>query len=167
VGIPPRYRTDTLALGDAGAGGTSRLGGKLGGVDIQRARRAGWEARTARTAAKAAELAPLIAELQAAGITSLTAIAAELTGRGIPTASGTGEWRATTVARVLARDPQMVALAKLVYDRTNSFHEVASELSRRGFTMSSGKPYSPSAVATMIGWGLLHYKQPVASNTNP
>jgi hypothetical protein len=119
--------------------------------------------RIARAAARATDLAPVIAELRAAGVTSLTAIAAELTRRGIPTASGIGEWRATKVARLLARDPELVELAKSISDRTNSFHEVAGELAQRGFTMSSGKPYSPSAVATMIGWGLLHYKQPISS----
>ena len=48
-------------------------------------------------------IAPMIAELQAAGATSLRAIAAGLNERGIPTASGTGTWSATQVMRVLAR----------------------------------------------------------------
>jgi ABC-type hemin transport system ATPase subunit len=37
--------------------------------------------------------------------TSLRAIAAALNERGIPTASGTGEWQAVQVSRVLARLP--------------------------------------------------------------
>jgi hypothetical protein len=53
---------------------------------------------------KQADLAP-IAELKAAGVTSLRAIAAALNERGIPTASGTGEWQAVQVRRVLARLP--------------------------------------------------------------
>jgi hypothetical protein len=47
--------------------------------------------------------APTIAEIQAAGATSLRAIAAALTDRGIPTARGRGEWSAVQVARVLDR----------------------------------------------------------------
>jgi DNA invertase Pin-like site-specific DNA recombinase len=52
---------------------------------------------------RAADIAPVIAELQAAGYRSLQAIAAALNDRGIPTASGRGAWQATQVARVLAR----------------------------------------------------------------
>jgi hypothetical protein len=50
--------------------------------------------------------APIIAELQAGGVTSLVGIAAALNERGIPTARGWGEWTATQVTRVLERlDP--------------------------------------------------------------
>lgn len=43
-------------------------------------------------------LAPVIAELQAAGITSLRGIwATALNARGIPTASGRGDWQAVEV----------------------------------------------------------------------
>jgi hypothetical protein len=59
-----------------------------------------------RADARAADLADTIAELQAAGATSLRAIAAGLNERGIPTALGEGEWTATQVMRVLERlDP--------------------------------------------------------------
>lgn len=44
-----------------------------------------------------------VAELQAAGATSLRAIAAGLNARGIPTARGIGPWSATQVLRTLAR----------------------------------------------------------------
>jgi Recombinase len=64
----------------------------------------GWEARIAKANARAADIAPLMAELQVAGITSLRAIAAALNERGIPTARG-GEWQAAQVMRVLARLP--------------------------------------------------------------
>jgi hypothetical protein len=43
---------------------------------------------------RAADIAPTIDELRAAGVTSLRAIAAALSDRGIPTASGAGEWQA-------------------------------------------------------------------------
>jgi DNA invertase Pin-like site-specific DNA recombinase len=53
--------------------------------------------------ARATDIAPIIAELQASGATSLRAIADGLNKRGIPTAAGKGNWSATQVARVLAR----------------------------------------------------------------
>jgi hypothetical protein len=52
---------------------------------------------------QAADVAPTIKALQATGVVSLRAIAAELTKRGIPTAGGRGEWQAVQVRRVLAR----------------------------------------------------------------
>jgi hypothetical protein len=53
-----------------------------------------------RNEARAADLAPTIVELQAAGAMSLRAIADGLNQRGIPTARGTGTWLATQVMRV-------------------------------------------------------------------
>ena len=49
------------------------------------------DALKARADAKAADLAPIIKELQAAGKTSLRAIAEGLNDQGIPTARG-GKW---------------------------------------------------------------------------
>jgi len=43
--------------------------------------------RTAKAAARAADLAPIIADIKAAGASSLREIAAELNGRGIPWAA--------------------------------------------------------------------------------
>jgi DNA invertase Pin-like site-specific DNA recombinase len=80
-----------------------KLGGDRGARLTQTARRAGWESRMARADAKAADYAPVIAELQAAGTTSLRGIASELNNRGIPTATGTGSWQAAQVSRLLAR----------------------------------------------------------------
>jgi hypothetical protein len=55
---------------------------------------------------RVADLAPIVKELQAAGKTSLRAIAEGLNAQGIPTARGEGEWTATQVMRVLERlDP--------------------------------------------------------------
>ena len=53
-------------------------------------------------AARAADLAPVITELQASGATSLRAVASALNDRGIPTARG-GKWFAASVRDVLAR----------------------------------------------------------------
>jgi hypothetical protein len=51
---------------------------------------------------RAADLMPTITELQAAGATSLRAIAARLNERGIAITRG-GKWNAVQVLRVLAR----------------------------------------------------------------
>jgi hypothetical protein len=59
--------------------------------------------RTARADAKATDLAPTIKDIQASGVTTLRGIAAELNRRGIPTATGRGEWCGTQVRRVFAR----------------------------------------------------------------
>jgi hypothetical protein len=67
------------------------------------AQRAGWEAGRARANRTAAELAPVIAELQAAGITSLSGIAAALNARGVRTPWGHRHWHSSQVASLLAR----------------------------------------------------------------
>jgi hypothetical protein len=69
------------------------------------AQRAGTEAGVARANQIAADLAPVIAELRAAGITSKKGIARALNARSIRTPRGIGRWRAIQVARVLARLP--------------------------------------------------------------
>ena len=63
---------------------------------------AGRATKTAQALARAADVKPIIADIQASGAKSLREIAAELNARGIPTARG-GEWSATQVARVMAR----------------------------------------------------------------
>ena len=55
-----------------------------------------------RSSARGGDLAPVIAELQASGASSLRAIANALNDRGIPTARG-GNWFAASVRDVLAR----------------------------------------------------------------
>lgn len=62
----------------------------------------GREAIAKRADAKASDIAPAIRELQAAGITSLTAIAAGLNDQGVLSPRG-GQWQAVQVSRVLAR----------------------------------------------------------------
>jgi hypothetical protein len=57
----------------------------------------------ARARERAVDLAPLLADLQSMGITTLRGLAAALSERGIPTASGAGRWQATSVNRVLQR----------------------------------------------------------------
>jgi hypothetical protein len=61
------------------------------------------EARRTRTDQAVAELASVIAEMHAAGVTSLHTIASPLNKRGIPTMAGSGRWYHTQVGRLLAR----------------------------------------------------------------
>jgi hypothetical protein len=53
--------------------------------------------------ARAADLAPIIARLQASGVTSLYGIAKALTALAVPTPGGTKKWQGLQVRRVLAR----------------------------------------------------------------
>jgi hypothetical protein len=53
----------------------------------------------------AADLAPILEELTAASVKSLSAIADALNARNVRTPSGIGRWHAAQVARVLARLP--------------------------------------------------------------
>ena len=80
-----------------------QLGGDRGGRLSVKARKAGNKANAKAADARAADVAPVIAELQASGAESLRAIAAGLNERGIPTARGAGEWSAVQVARVIDR----------------------------------------------------------------
>jgi DNA invertase Pin-like site-specific DNA recombinase len=84
-----------------------RRGVQLGGYNknpqlTAKARKAGQEANRAKAAERATDILPIIAEIQAGGVTSLRAIAAGLNERGIPAANG-GQWSATQVMRVLGR----------------------------------------------------------------
>src|SRR4051812_2059324 len=90
------------ALAAAKARGV-RLGGNRGAVISDEAREVSREARHAESEARAADLAPVIAELQAAGVTSLGGLTTGLTERGIPTARGRAKWTPVQVSRVLTR----------------------------------------------------------------
>src|SRR5215218_39552 len=79
------------ALAAAKARGV-RLGGNRGVIISAEAREASREARHAASEAHAADLGPVITELQAAGVTSLGGLARRLTERGIPTARGGMKW---------------------------------------------------------------------------
>jgi DNA invertase Pin-like site-specific DNA recombinase len=92
------------ALAAAKARGV-RLGGDRGARLTAEARQAGCKAVTARANARAADLAPIIRELEAIGARSLRAIAAGLNERGVRTPRGIGEWKAGTVSQLMARLP--------------------------------------------------------------
>lgn len=80
-----------------------KLGGDRGKHGLTaKVRAAGRAAVQARAAGRAADLAETIRELQAAGSTSLRAIAAGLDQHGIPAPRG-GSWSPVQVSRLLAR----------------------------------------------------------------
>jgi DNA invertase Pin-like site-specific DNA recombinase len=86
-----------------------KLGGNRGTKPTAKMQKASKVALQARADARAADVAPVIAELKAAGATSLQAIADGLNAKKIPTARGQGEWSATQVMRVLERLDPFVA----------------------------------------------------------
>ena len=91
------------ALAAAKARGV-KLGGRREGQRLTNDMRAAGRAAMAdKSASRAKELAPIIAELRASGIRSLTGIAKALSARGIPTAAGRSNWAEVQVSRVLAR----------------------------------------------------------------
>ena len=77
-----------------------KLGGDRGSRPTSKQRARAVAVRQDRADARAADLAPVVKELQAAGAVSLRAIAAALDERGIPAARG-GHWSANQVARLL------------------------------------------------------------------
>jgi DNA invertase Pin-like site-specific DNA recombinase len=93
IGAPYGIRTRTSEALQA----AKRRGVKLGRTGKHRAKE-----NKAAADAQAKALEPTIRGLRAAGITSVRAIAAELNKRKVPTARD-GEWHATSVVRLLAR----------------------------------------------------------------
>jgi hypothetical protein len=85
--IESSFLTRRIALAAAKCRG-KKLGAFRAGAKLTaKARQKGADANAEAAAARAADLAPVIAELQASGATSLRAIASALNDRGIPTAS--------------------------------------------------------------------------------
>lgn len=63
--------------------------------------RAAAMAKSAKAKARAADLAPVVAEIRAAGVRTLEGVARALTARGVPTPGGRGHaWHAVQVARI-------------------------------------------------------------------
>jgi hypothetical protein len=60
-------------------------------------------AKSTRAASRAADLRPIIAEVRAAGVSTLTGIAQALAARGVPTPSGRGTWSPASVMRLERR----------------------------------------------------------------
>ena len=77
-------------------------GVKLGGPRLAEVSAAGRETQVREADAFAANVAPIIREVQAAGVTKLADLAAALNARGIKTQRG-GAWHASTVRNILMR----------------------------------------------------------------
>jgi DNA invertase Pin-like site-specific DNA recombinase len=90
------------ALAASKARGT-KLGGYRGVKIDDAARAASVASRRAVADARAADLAPIVAELKESGVASLGAMARALSDRAIPTARGGQKWTETQVSRVLSR----------------------------------------------------------------
>jgi hypothetical protein len=86
-------------------GKATQLGGDRGNLpQVQRQGSAlGVAVRIEKANRRASDIAPILAELRSAGVTSLGALARALAERGIPTARGGTAWSAVQVARVLER----------------------------------------------------------------
>jgi DNA invertase Pin-like site-specific DNA recombinase len=78
-------------------------GKKLGGPRLAAARKASLKARRAAADAFAANVRPIIEQVQASGVSSLRGVARALTARGVRTARGGSEWSAAQVSNVLER----------------------------------------------------------------
>lgn len=59
--------------------------------------------KAAKAASRAADLLPIVAEVRAAGVTTLTGVAKALAARGVPTPSGRGVWSPASVLRLERR----------------------------------------------------------------
>jgi len=77
-------------------------GKKLGGPRLAQARKRSLAARSAAADAFAANVRPIIEQIQASGISSLRGVAQALNARGVRTARGS-DWTAVQVSNVLKR----------------------------------------------------------------
>ena len=80
-----------------------KLGGYRGHDMPAHAAVASLKARRARAAVRGADLAPIVAELEAEGVTSLSGLAKALSARGVPAARGGSDWSPSQVRRLLAQ----------------------------------------------------------------
>jgi len=66
-------------------------------------RRSGAETQAARARRHAADVAPVIESIRAAGLSTLRGITDELNRRGVPTATRKGQWQESQVFKMLRR----------------------------------------------------------------
>lgn len=78
-----------------------QLGGYRGTIIEPETRAMAARAKKEKACERASDLAPVVEEIMAAGLSSLREIAAALNDRGIPTATGRGIWQATQVRRLM------------------------------------------------------------------
>ena len=87
---------------DAAKARSTKVGSFRGKLPTPADREAATAALRAAARARGADLAPIVAEIRAEGVTSANGIAKGLTARGIPTARGATTWSAVQVQRLLA-----------------------------------------------------------------
>jgi hypothetical protein len=136
-------------------------GGKLRGGNLRKARAAASEASRARADARAADVAPIIAQLRASGVTSAYGIAKALNARRISTFTGRGLWQVAQIKRVLVRLGLLPPLrtragrdtlrATLVETAHLTGREAADVLNANGSTTLNGAPWNS---ATVVAWRL-------------
>jgi hypothetical protein len=118
------------------------------------AREAARRASAVRADARAAALAPVIAEIRASGITEPYAIAAALTGRGVPTARGLRFWGAGPVRNLLRRLDQLSGAATLGSQIENRESSVAEKPTagkrRRSRPLARKALLSPSGLKSAL-----------------
>ena len=94
------------ALAVVRARGEKQLGGQRGDWYVSAVAKQGaeasLEARRAKASAWKADLMPILEDMNARGVTSLSAIAKEFNTRSVGTPRGKGVWTATQVGRLLA-----------------------------------------------------------------
>jgi len=81
-------------------------GVKLGGPKLAEAQQKSMEVRVAQADAFAANVLPIIRDIQARGVKSLRQVALALNARGIATARG-GTWTAVQVTDIINRDGRL------------------------------------------------------------
>src|SRR5215470_5093267 len=95
------HRRSELAAGiNQGAQAAKARGKRLGNPKLEKARQQVFKANREAAQRFAANVLPLIHQIQASGVQSLRGVARALTARGIKTARG-GEWAAEQVADIL------------------------------------------------------------------
>jgi DNA invertase Pin-like site-specific DNA recombinase len=94
----------------AGKAGSKRAGSNQSVTATETMRKRAAEVRLRRAVFRAADIARIIAELRAAGATSLAEIAVGLNEKCIPTPRGTGAWSSVLVARQLQSGDRRAAI---------------------------------------------------------
>src|SRR5262245_51781289 len=100
--VAEHERTAISERTKAALAAAKRRGVKLGGPRLAAARKASNKARSEAADAFAANVRPIIKEIQASGVSGLRGVARALTARGVRTARG-GDWTAVQVSDILRR----------------------------------------------------------------